>query len=156
MVRCEDEEGVGGGDLPRASSQAENLSKLVTATTAGRGAFIQRSRRAAMGSGSGPPPPTPPAQLCHCPVIHYSFLAAKGPVWLLNASPALALLKRCHRDTEQLLRTSAVPGGGTSAATCSGFRAVLTPPPGPCAVRLVLRNPSFKRFTDPSPQSGPF
>lgn len=39
------------GWAPRASIQAENLSKLVTATTAGQGAFIQRSRDATMGSG---------------------------------------------------------------------------------------------------------
>lgn len=38
------------GGLPRASSRVENLSKLVTATTAGQGAFIQRSTDAAMGS----------------------------------------------------------------------------------------------------------
>lgn len=41
--------GRGGEPLPRASSRAENLSKLVTAMTAGRGAFIQRGRGAAVG-----------------------------------------------------------------------------------------------------------
>lgn len=41
--------GRGGEPLPRASSRAENLSKLVTAMTAGRGAFIQHGRGAAVG-----------------------------------------------------------------------------------------------------------
>lgn len=40
--------------LPRASSRAENLSKVVTAMTAGRGAFIQRRR------GAATPLPRPP------------------------------------------------------------------------------------------------
>lgn len=76
----------------------------------------QHGCRRGMGIRSKHPPPTllhhptsSPSRLLSCPLQSPS----SRPLLCLSssplASPALALLKRCHMNTKQLLRTAAIP-----------------------------------------------